>query len=70
MKFSKLFPMGKNKAADKFIERIATEGNLKRIEPEKFPYYEKAQLLYSGPGGFVTITKKPKEGKWEITIET
>ncbi|GAH24591.1 unnamed protein product [marine sediment metagenome] len=70
MKFSKLFPMGKNKAADKFIERIAAEGNLKRIEPERFPYYDEAQLLYRSPSGLVAITKKPKDGKWEVTIET
>jgi len=70
MKFSKLFPMGKNKAADRFIESIAAEGNLKRIEPERFPYYAEAQLLYLGPHGFVIITKQPKEGQWEVTVET
>lgn len=67
MKFSKLFPMGDS--ADDFIQRIAVEGKLKRIEPEKFPYLKEASLLYLGPHGFITIEKKPKEGKWEVTIE-
>lgn len=69
MKFSKSFPMRTGEAND-FIQRIVAEGSLKRIVPEKFPYLEEAQLLYRGPSGLVAITKKPKEGKWEVTIET
>ena len=69
MRFSKLFPMGTGEAND-FIERIVIEGSLERIEPVKFPYHKEVQLLYSSPSGLVSIKKKPKEGKWEVTIET
>jgi len=69
MIYSKLFPMGTDEADD-FIQRIAIEGSLNRIEPERFPYKKEARLLYFGPHGFMTVEKKPKEGKWEVTIET
>lgn len=69
MKFSKSFPMATDEADD-FIERIVAKGSLKRIVPEKFPYSKEAQLLYRSPFGLVAIKKKPKEGKWEVTIET
>lgn len=70
MKYSKLFPMGTDEA-DNFIEKIAIVGEYKRIEPsEKFPYLVEARLLYFGSQGFMKIEKKPKEGKWEVTIET
>lgn len=69
MKFSKSFPMG-NDEADDFIERIVIEGSLKRIMPGRFPYLKEAHLLYRSPFGLVAIKKKPKEGKWEVTIET
>ena len=68
MKFSKSFPMGTNEADD-FIKRITSEVNLERIMPEKFPYLKEAQLLYRSPSGLVFIEKKPKEGRWEVTIE-
>jgi len=69
MKFSKLFKMGTDEADD-YIKHIAAEGSLKQIVPEKFPHLKEAQLLYRSPSGLVAITKKPKEGKWEVTIET
>ncbi|MBA7705628.1 hypothetical protein ES703_114461 [subsurface metagenome] len=69
MKFSKSFPMRGDEAND-YIERIVIEGSLKRIVPVKFPYFKEAQLLYRSPSGLVTIEKKPREGKWEVTIET
>lgn len=69
MKFSKSFSMETDEADD-FIERIVIEGSLKRIDPVKFPYSKEAKLLYRSPSGLVFIEKKPKEGKWEVTIET
>jgi len=69
MKFSKSFPMGTDEA-DNYIEHIVTEENLKRIVPEKFPYRQEAHLMYRSPSGLVAIEKKPKKGKWEVTIET
>jgi len=69
MKFSKLFPMGTDEADD-YIERIVVKGSLKQILHLKFPYLKEAHLLYRSPFGLVTIEKKPKEGKWEVTIET
>ena len=69
MKFSKLFPMGTD-AADDYIKHIVAESELKRIVPGKFPYLKEAHLLYRSPSGLVAIEKKPKRGKWEVTIET
>ena len=69
MKFSKLFPMG-NDEADDYIKRIVIEGSLKRIVPGKFPCLKEAHLVYRSPSGLVAIEKKPKDGKWEVTIET
>ena len=69
MRFSKSFPMGTDEADD-FIESIITEGSLKQIGSKKFPYRQEVQLLYRSPSGLVAIDKKPKEGKWEVTIET
>ncbi len=69
MKFSKSLPMG-NDEVDKYIEDIVERGNLKLIEPERFPYFETVKLLYLGAQGFITIDKHPKDGKWEVTIET
>ncbi|GAH51612.1 unnamed protein product [marine sediment metagenome] len=69
MKFSKLFPIATSDAND-FIEDIVAKGSLKLIEPETLPHLDEAQLLYLGPYGFVVITKQPKEGQWEVTIET
>ena len=69
MKFSKSFPMGKNPAADKFIERIITKGSLKRIEPEGFLFSNEGKVLYLGSQGFMTIDKYAKDGKWEVTLE-
>lgn len=69
MKFSKLFPMGTDEADD-FIQHVAIEGKLDLIEPVKFPYRKEVKLLYLGPNGFVTIKKKPREGNWEVMIET
>ena len=69
MKFSKLFPMGTDEA-DEFIQDIVEKGRLDLIEPERFPYLQEVKLLYLGPNGFVTIKKKPREGNWEVMIET
>lgn len=69
MIYSKLFPMGTDEADD-FIQHITIKGRLERMEPEKFPYDKEARLLYLSPYGFMTIEKKTKEGKWEVTIET
>lgn len=71
MRYSKLFPMGIGGPADDFIERIASLGQYKRVEPkESFTFQEEGKALYFGPRGFMTIEKKPKKGKWEVTIET
>jgi len=69
MKFSKLFRMAASDADD-FIKDIVAKGNLELIEPETFLHLDEAPLLYLSPHGFVIITKQPKDGKWEVTIET
>jgi len=71
VKYSKLFPMSSDEA-DKFIDSILSYGGgYSRVDPASvFPFSGVGKSLYSGSQGFMTIEKKTKDGKWEVTIES
>lgn len=68
MKYSKLFPMGSEKAND-FIDLVSTLGKYNRIEPPSVFPFGQGKALYFGPQGFMVVEKNPKGGQWEVTIE-